>query len=211
MPLPGGDIGLPGAATLGTSGTVCSVAFPPAGHLLATTNDEDTGVDLWDVASRTRIGRLGRHTGGTFALAFSHDGKTIVSSSGNPHALETPAEFVLWDVATRRRVRGLTGHTSSSGFMDFSPDDRVLATPHGDGTINLWDVRAGRIVGTLAGHQGLVQAQAMASGSRPVRTARRQRCDPASLGDAHGASIAEPCDDAHIPRSPPRGRWAARG
>jgi len=139
-----------------SSNVVYSAAFSPNGGLLATSNLEPSEVDLWDVATRSRAGRLSGPRGGVLAIRFSHDGKTLASMSGYPYAVDEPAELVLWDVATRRKLATLAGHTSSSGWMDFSPDDRVLATPHGNGTINLWDVPARRIVSTLAGHQGLV-------------------------------------------------------
>ena len=150
--LPSGGL----AATLQAAdakGIVYGVAFSPDGRLLATTANSLV-VHLWDVETRRLLATLGKQRGSVLSVAFSHDGKTLASMAGYPYALDTPAELTLWDVASQTKLAALVGHTSSGGWLDFSPDDRLLATPHGNGTILLWDLGSRTIVGHLPATRG---------------------------------------------------------
>ncbi|MFC7588193.1 WD40 repeat domain-containing protein [Nonomuraea antimicrobica] len=56
------------------------MAFSPDGKILAADDDDD--VRLWDVATRTPIGRpLTGHTDEVLSVAFNPDGKLLATSS----------------------------------------------------------------------------------------------------------------------------------
>ncbi len=71
------------------------------------------------------------------ALAFSHDGKILVSGSDD-------RRIILWDASTGRKLKELIGHTGAITSVDFSPNDTTIVSAGIDGTIRLWDVEAGQ-------------------------------------------------------------------
>jgi WD40 repeat protein len=76
------------------------------------------------------------HTSFVYSIAFSPDGKTLASGSGDGTAK-------LWDAATGMLVHTLLGHTGYVRSVAFSPDGATLATGANDGTIRLWDTATG--------------------------------------------------------------------
>ncbi|KAK4215173.1 WD40-repeat-containing domain protein [Rhypophila decipiens] len=103
--------------------------------------------DHWGAQHQTLEG----HSDSVTALAFSPDGKTLTSSSGD-HTIR------LWDAATGMQQQTLKGHSDSVTALAFSPDGKTLASSSGDHTIWLWDAATGMQQQTLKGHSSYITA-----------------------------------------------------
>ena len=97
---------------------------------------------LLDAHTGKYVKILGGHTEDVGSLAFSPDGKTLASGSGDN-------TIRLWDVATGDTLKTLTEHTGVVDSVVFSPDGKTLASGDRARTIRLWDVATGTLQPTL--------------------------------------------------------------
>ncbi|MBO0800427.1 MAG: serine/threonine protein kinase, partial [Blastocatellia bacterium] len=85
-----------------------------------------------------------RHKKIVYAVAFSPDGKRLVTGSSDN-------TVKLWDAATGEKTLILKGHTDAVWSMAFSSDGKRLASGTRDGIIKLWDAATGQTLITLTG------------------------------------------------------------
>ncbi|HTL59255.1 MAG TPA: hypothetical protein VL361_26520, partial [Candidatus Limnocylindrales bacterium] len=75
---------------------------------------------VWRTGSWQEVGTLRGHLLGVHGLAFSADGRRLVTgSSGNETAK-------VWDLATMQEVLNLSGPGDLTFWLGFSPDGRTL-------------------------------------------------------------------------------------
>lgn len=124
------------------------MAFSPDGKSLVATRNPPTArgifvVSVWDVHSGAETAwlpsdpELTEHTGVIGSLAFSPDGRTLVTASWD-HSIR------LWDFPTLHRTRILQGHRNEVWSVAFAPDGQTLLSGGKDGGLNVWPVQAGR-------------------------------------------------------------------
>ncbi|HEY83786.1 MAG TPA: PQQ-binding-like beta-propeller repeat protein, partial [Chloroflexi bacterium] len=148
----------PGTRALleGHGNSVKDAAFGPDGKIVLSGSCSQLDSDgactqgeliLWDLTTRTELRRFDGHTDWVNGVAFSPDGKTILSSSGN-------GALILWNVETGDVIRHLEGHTGEVNSIAFSPDNETALSGSNDATPILWDVNTGKAIRRFEGHTG---------------------------------------------------------
>jgi len=122
-------------AVLPESGIV-SVTISPQGNLMAVTGEN---IKLWNISNPTspsQIATLRGHTDNVWKVAFSPDGKQLISGSLD-HTV------ILWDISNLiapTTIGTLHGHTDSVTDVGFSHDGNMAFSASYDASVILWDL-----------------------------------------------------------------------
>ena len=163
------------------TGDVDSVMFSPDGNMIATGGKFDKTVQLWDANTGKSISTFKGHTDGIYSVAFSPDGKTIVSGS-----LDNTAR--LWDTQTEKSISTFKGHTGSIYSVAFSPDGETIASASADMTVRLWNAHTGEHKNTLR-HKGAVKSIAFSPDGNMIATGIYGENAPQHLRDANTGEL----------------------
>jgi WD40 repeat protein len=103
------------------------------------------------------------HNNGVQSVAFSPDGKQIVSGSHD-------CTMCLWDAASGQLIRSpLKGHSNSVTSVAFSPDGKQIVSGSDDHTICLWDAASGQLIRSpLKGHSDWVRSVAFSPDGKQI-------------------------------------------
>jgi WD40 repeat protein len=149
---------------IGHKGYVNSVAFSPDGRTALSGGcayDDSIGncdkgqLILWDIIGTREAIRTftGRFTG-INSLAFSPDGRTVLSGS-NDHTGRVDLDgqsLILWDIRIGEAIWTFRGHTNTVNSVVFSPDGRTALSGSDDRTLMLWDMITRQPIRTFVGH-----------------------------------------------------------
>jgi WD40 repeat protein/tetratricopeptide (TPR) repeat protein len=105
--------------------------------------------------------RLLGHSSGVRSVAFSPDGKTIATGSGDN-------TVKLWNLEGKE-IQTLKGHSSGVTSVAFSPDGKTIATGSWDNTVKLWNLE-GKEIQTLKGHSSIVLSVAFSPDGKTIAT-----------------------------------------
>lgn len=150
----------------GNEGKIFAAALSPDNRLLAlggylgsfTGNKprEDEGahkIRLIDLQNGQVLRLLKGHTNVILSLAFSADGRFLLSGSADSTAR-------VWNVASGESLHTLTGHSEAILAVAFSPDGHKVVTGSYDHNLKLWDSTTGLLAADLSGHSDKVRSVA---------------------------------------------------
>jgi WD40 repeat protein/tRNA A-37 threonylcarbamoyl transferase component Bud32 len=103
------------------------VAFAPGGQRVLSAGgggSQDWKVRLWDAATGQELRQFDGHTSGIISVAFSPDGKRILSGGCD-------RTVRLWDVDTGQELQRFDGHKDFVQAVTFSPDGRSALSAGG--------------------------------------------------------------------------------
>lgn len=106
--------------------------FATAGYTERTLPPESP-LKIWDSKTGELIITLRGHTDPVNHLAWTLDGKTLISGSDD-HSIRT------WDTTTWTQIAVLQGHTNIVYAIAISPNNRILASASADNTTRLWNL-----------------------------------------------------------------------
>jgi WD40 repeat protein len=150
---------------------VWAIDFGPESRILAS-GGGDGIVRLWDVATGTKLGEMGRHEERIHTLVFDASGRNVMTASND-------LKIKYWDVNTKKETRAFAEDMDSLTAAAFSLDRSLVA--YGAKTIEidlmrnrridkrfvrLRDTVSGRDLFTFEGHTGDITSIAFLPGKR---------------------------------------------
>ena len=121
--------------------------FDPSGRF-AFGAAEDQSVQRWEIASGTKTSYMG-HDSWVFALAFTPDGKTLLTGGGDGRVIVWPTE----PAGTPAPIRTIDAHAGWVRSIVVSKDGKTIATAGNDLKVKLWSADDGSLIQELPGHE----------------------------------------------------------
>lgn len=107
-------------------------------------------IKIWS-DSEDRPFELGKHGAKINTVAFSNDGKYIVSGSDDK-------SVKIWNVAEKKEHTSLDKHTGAINSVSFSTDGTLLISGSDDETIKIWNVENGELLKNIRGNSAVTKA-----------------------------------------------------
>lgn len=147
-------------------GSIQSVDISPDGQYIISASMWDNSARIWELHTGNEITQL-THNDGVNSVAFSPDGKYVVTGSSDRTAR-------VWDPFTGQEYARVT-HDSLVHDVVFSPNGIYVASDSYDGTVRIWNWKTGKEV-ARANHESLVYSIAFtADGERIVSAGCEER------------------------------------
>lgn len=154
----------------GYKGSINTVAISPDGKLAvsgsgtASTSGNmlDKLLELWDLQTGQRVHAFESISPSVSSVAFSPDGKTVLSGYYN---------LTMWDTKSGRKLlimEGAGGFVPNNNFLpvgvvtkiDIAPDGKTALSGSTDKKVKYWDLQTGQLIHSFEGHTGNINAVA---------------------------------------------------
>jgi WD40 repeat protein len=120
-----------------------------------------------------------------WCLAWTADGKTLISGSGD-------RSIRMWDTTgTWQQIAVLTGHTNEVYGITISPNGRILASASRDKSARLWNLENGQPIGSPLRHTRAVECPSFSTDGKQLATGCRDN-------DAYTWNISAIVEDAGL-------------
>ncbi|MCI0457943.1 MAG: sigma-70 family RNA polymerase sigma factor [Gemmataceae bacterium] len=154
-PLPAGAVARFGSRLFREGEEIQAIAWSPDGKAIACANLQKLDVRLWDPTTGKVLRVLKGHQGGVWCLAYSTEGKTLVTGSPD-------GTLRLWDTATGRERLCIPTRQGVPSALALSPDGKTVASAAHNKTLCLWSTAGGQQLHNLQGHKGILITLAFA-------------------------------------------------
>jgi hypothetical protein len=119
---------------------------------------------VWDAETGQEIRTLEGHRGSVISVAFSPDGRRIVSGSQD-------TSLKVWDAGTGQEIHTLEGDKSMVSSVAYSPDGRRLVSGSDDKVLKVWEPDTGQEKITLRWSFDVVRCIAFSPDGRCIVSA----------------------------------------
>jgi WD40 repeat protein len=124
-----------------------AVVISPDGQLVAGAVLKT--IKVWELEHGTEYCTLTGHTGSVRVMAFTPDGKRIISGADD-------STLKVWDLVSGTEVSTLTGHSGIINDVAIRRDGKLAISASDDYTLKVWDLEGTYQSRAAAGHQGEV-------------------------------------------------------
>jgi WD40 repeat protein len=147
-----------------------SAAFTADGQRIATGSPDGT-LQIWDGATGRLLLTMKAGVRPVFSLAFSGDGKRLVSGSVDPDN-----RVRVWNALSGALLHVLEGHRHWVWSLAVSRDgSRIVSGSGADRTARIWDGESGRLLAVLGGYTSTVSAAAFSPDDQRIVTTSYDR------------------------------------
>ncbi|KAG1861744.1 WD40-repeat-containing domain protein [Suillus subalutaceus] len=128
--------------------------YSPDQTMFATGGFKQHGIKIWDAKTGKLLVTL-EHNRIVFSLAWTSDGKKLISTSYGP--------ITIFDTATWQEIAILEGHKNTVWAISLSRHNRLLASASDDNTAHLWNLDTNLPVGPPLHHEHEVTCAAFSA------------------------------------------------
>ncbi|NES23429.1 MAG: WD40 repeat domain-containing protein [Symploca sp. SIO3E6] len=125
--------------------SITAMALSPDEEILASVGN-DAGVNLWEWKQGNYTRTFLDHSSNILSLAITPDSNTLITG-----ALDG---IRLWDLRKQRPLYTLSRFDHQTYALAIHPEGSILASGHKFGTIKLWNLKTGTLLGSIPAHTG---------------------------------------------------------